>query len=177
MIHSKFHSILPRKWYRNMIFSKKMHNGENAFEVLLYLYKQCKHHTKYAFSVYKLIYFGNMSYTYGKFDRYMEMSTTKNSLKQIPPEIRPATPLKRRTWNKTIYAQTERAGSKWLNTSSLPGKQKKGKKFRTHCPQMFLMKRTKISSSINIKLCEWVETYSQSPIRYLIPPLIVLVSP
>ena len=23
-----------------------MHNGENAFEVLLYLYKQCKHHTK-----------------------------------------------------------------------------------------------------------------------------------
>ena len=35
-----------RKWYRNTTFSSKMHNGENAFEVLLYLYKQCKHHTK-----------------------------------------------------------------------------------------------------------------------------------
>ena len=50
MIHSKFHSILPkkwlRKWYRNTTFSSKMPNGENAFEVLLYLYKQCKHHTK-----------------------------------------------------------------------------------------------------------------------------------
>ena len=23
-----------------------MHNGENAFDVLLYLYNQCKHHTK-----------------------------------------------------------------------------------------------------------------------------------
>ena len=33
-----------------MNFSEKMHNGENAFEVLLYLYKQCKHHTKDAFS-------------------------------------------------------------------------------------------------------------------------------
>ncbi len=45
-----------------------MHNGENAFEVLLYLYKQCKHHAKDAFSVYKLIHFGNMSYMYGKID-------------------------------------------------------------------------------------------------------------
>ena len=26
-----------RKWYRNTTFSSKMHNGENAFEVLLYL--------------------------------------------------------------------------------------------------------------------------------------------
>ena len=33
-----------------------MHTGENAFEALLYLYKQCKHHTKDAFSVYKLIH-------------------------------------------------------------------------------------------------------------------------
>ena len=32
-----------------------MHNGENAFEVLLCLYKQCKHHTRDAFSAYKLI--------------------------------------------------------------------------------------------------------------------------
>ena len=45
-----------------------MHNGENEFEVLLYLYKQCKHHTKDAFSVYKLIHFGNMSHMYGKID-------------------------------------------------------------------------------------------------------------
>ena len=49
----------PRKWYRNMNISEKMHNGENAFEVLLYLYKQCKNHAKDAFSVYKLIHFGN----------------------------------------------------------------------------------------------------------------------
>ena len=47
-----------------------MHNGENAFEVLLYLYKQCKHHTKDAFSVYKLIHFGNMSYIPLKFDQH-----------------------------------------------------------------------------------------------------------
>ena len=51
-----------------MNFSEKMHNGKNAFEVLLYLYKQCKHHTKDAFTVYKLIHFGNMSYMYGKID-------------------------------------------------------------------------------------------------------------
>ena len=37
-----------------------MHNGENASEVLLFLYKQCKHHTKNAFSVYKWIHFGNV---------------------------------------------------------------------------------------------------------------------
>ena len=43
-----FHSAKKwlRKWYRKKTFSSKMHNGENAFEVLLYLYKQCKHHTK-----------------------------------------------------------------------------------------------------------------------------------
>ena len=39
-----------KKWPRNdtktRLLAKKMHNGENAFEVLLYLYKQCKHHTK-----------------------------------------------------------------------------------------------------------------------------------
>ena len=48
MILSKFHSIkkMAKKMVRNMTFSSKMHNGENAFEVLLYLYKQCKHHTK-----------------------------------------------------------------------------------------------------------------------------------
>ena len=72
MIHSKFQSILPKNGQENgtetCILAKKMHNGENAFEVLLYLYKQCKHHTKDAFSVYKLIHFGNMSYTYGKID-------------------------------------------------------------------------------------------------------------
>ena len=37
---------MAKKMVRNMTFSSKMHNGENAFEVLLYLYKQCKHHTK-----------------------------------------------------------------------------------------------------------------------------------
>ena len=72
MIHSKFQSILPKNGQENgtetRILAKMMHNGENAFEVLLYLYKQCNHHTKYAFSVYKLIHFGNMSYMYGKID-------------------------------------------------------------------------------------------------------------
>ena len=31
---------------KKRILAKKMHNGKNAFEVSLYLYKQCKHHTK-----------------------------------------------------------------------------------------------------------------------------------
>ncbi len=60
MIQSKFQSILPKNGREN-------DNGENAFEVLLYLYKQCNHHTKEAFSVYKLIHFGIMAYMYGKF--------------------------------------------------------------------------------------------------------------
>ena len=62
-----------------------MHNGENAFEVLLYLYKQCKHHTKYVFSVYKLIHFGNVIYVWKYWSSiYIEMSITQNSLKKIP---------------------------------------------------------------------------------------------
>ena len=72
MIHSKFQSILPKNGQENgtetWILAKKMHNGENAFEVLLCLYKQCKHDTRDAFSVYKWIHFGIMSYMYGKFD-------------------------------------------------------------------------------------------------------------
>ncbi len=46
-----------------------MHNGENAFEGLLYIhvYKQCKHHTKDVFSVHKFIHF-DTSYMYGKID-------------------------------------------------------------------------------------------------------------
>ncbi len=44
MIHSKFHSILPKNGQENG--TETQHNGENAIEVLLYLYKQCKHHTK-----------------------------------------------------------------------------------------------------------------------------------
>ena len=41
-----------------------MHNGENAFEVMLFLCKQCKHHTQNAISVYKWIHFGIMSYVW-----------------------------------------------------------------------------------------------------------------
>ena len=70
MIHSKFHSILPKNGTDTRLLAKKMHNGENAFEVLAFLYKQCKHHTQNAFSVYKWIYFGNMSYMYGQFDHF-----------------------------------------------------------------------------------------------------------
>ena len=40
MIHSKFQSILPKNGQENgteaLILAKKMHNGENTFEVLLY---------------------------------------------------------------------------------------------------------------------------------------------
>ena len=70
---------------------KNMHNGENAFEVLLY--KQCKHHIKYAYSVYNWIHFENMLYMYGMFDH---LSTWKcqqqKCIKLNPPEIRPSTP-------------------------------------------------------------------------------------
>ena len=72
MIHGKFQSILPKNGQENgtetLILAKKMHNAENAFEVLLCLYKQCKHHTRDAFSAYKLIHFGITSYMYGQFD-------------------------------------------------------------------------------------------------------------
>ena len=53
-----------------------------------YIYNNTKHYTKYAYSVYKWIHFGNMSYMYGKFDHFsisVEMSTTQNSLKQNSP--------------------------------------------------------------------------------------------
>ena len=40
MMHSNFHSILPKNGQENgtetWLLAKKMHNGENAFEVLLY---------------------------------------------------------------------------------------------------------------------------------------------
>ena len=69
MIHAKFKSILPKNGQENgtetWILAKK--NGENEFQVLVCLYKQCKHHTRDAFSVYKWIYFGIMSYMYGNF--------------------------------------------------------------------------------------------------------------
>ncbi len=73
MIHSKFQSILPKNGQENgtetwILAKKKKHNGENAFEILLYLYKQCKHNTKDVLFVYKWIHFGTMSYMYGKFD-------------------------------------------------------------------------------------------------------------
>ena len=41
LIHNKFHSILQKNGQENgneTTFSSKMHNGENAFEVLLYIY-------------------------------------------------------------------------------------------------------------------------------------------
>ena len=61
IMHSKFNSILMKNGTETWILAKKKHNGENAFKVLRYLYKQCKHHTKEAFDVYKWIYFGSMS--------------------------------------------------------------------------------------------------------------------
>ena len=77
MMHRKLHSILPkkwpRKWDRNMTFSSKMHNGEKAFEVLLYLglyiYTMQASHKRCAFLC-KWVHFGNMSYMYGKFDHF-----------------------------------------------------------------------------------------------------------
>ena len=83
----------PRKWYRNMAFSfKKMHNGENAFEVLLFLYTQCKHHTKNAFSEYKWIHFGNMSYMYGSLIISLHGNVNNSKfIKTNSPESRPAT--------------------------------------------------------------------------------------
>ena len=72
-----------------------MHNGENSFEVSLCPYKQCKHHTKDAFSVYKWIHFGNMSYMYGKLDHFLHIcQQLKIHSNVFPPEIRPAPPLK-----------------------------------------------------------------------------------
>ena len=53
MIHSKFHSIIlnngQEKGTETSLLAKKM-GKRIQVEVLLYLYKQCKHHTKYAFS-------------------------------------------------------------------------------------------------------------------------------
>ena len=54
-IRSKFHSILPTNGQENgtdtlLLAKKKCIIGllirEKAFEVLLFLYKQCKHHTQ-----------------------------------------------------------------------------------------------------------------------------------
>ena len=58
-----------------------MRNGENILEVLLYLYKQCKHHTKHVFYVYKWIHFGNMSYNmYVKFDKFSTWNVDDSKL-------------------------------------------------------------------------------------------------
>ena len=83
-----------RKWYRNTTFSSKMHNGENAFEVLLYLYKQCKHHTKICIFCIEMDSFWNhVIYVWIVWSfLYMEMSTTQNSLKKIFPSISTSTP-------------------------------------------------------------------------------------
>ena len=83
-----------RKLYRNTTFSSKMHNGENAlFEVLLYLYKQCKHHTKICIFCIEMDSFWNhVIYVWIVWSfLYMEMSTTQN-LKKYSPEFRPAPP-------------------------------------------------------------------------------------
>ena len=101
MTHSKFHSILPkkllRKWYRNTTFSSKMHNGENAFEVLLYLYKQCKQHTKICvFCIEMDSFWNHVIYVWIVLSfLYMEMSTTQKSLKKnIPLNFDQHPPLK-----------------------------------------------------------------------------------
>ena len=64
MIHSKFQSILPKNGQENgtetLILAKKCIMGKTHLKFW--------HHTKDAFSVYKLIHFGNMSYMYGKID-------------------------------------------------------------------------------------------------------------
>ncbi len=71
-----------------------MHNGENAFEVLLYLYKQCKHHTKICVFCIEMDSFCNhVIYVWKVLSFvYIEMSKTQNSLKKFTPEIRPAPP-------------------------------------------------------------------------------------
>ena len=59
---------------------------KTQFEVLLCLYKQCNHHTRDAFSAYKWIHFGIMSYVWKvRSFVYIEMSTTQNSLKKNSP--------------------------------------------------------------------------------------------
>ena len=98
MIHSKFQSILPKNGQENgtetCILAKKMHDGENAFEVLLYLYKQCKHHTKDAFSVYKLIHLETCLICMERLIIYLHRNVNNSTFikKQFPPEIRPAPP-------------------------------------------------------------------------------------
>ena len=51
-------------------FQLKKHNGGNAFEVLLYLYKQCKHHTKDVIYIYINGFILEKSYMYDKFDNF-----------------------------------------------------------------------------------------------------------
>ena len=72
-----------------------MHNGENAFEVLLYLYKQCEHHTKRCvFCIEMDSFWKHVIYVWIVWlFLYMKMSTTQNSLKKIPLSLDQPTPL------------------------------------------------------------------------------------
>ena len=88
MIHNKFHSILQKngqeQWYRNM--TQKCIMEKTHLKFSFFLYKQCKHHSKNAFSVYKCKFWKHVIYVWILLSfLYMEMSTTQNSLKKEIP--------------------------------------------------------------------------------------------